>query len=141
MPCLEISMPEMDVQTKEQIASALTEAFATSTPFGADIFGIRFFEYKPKTTAVGGRLQGEDSESPYLHFFFFFPRLKRTNKQKLAAALTEAFARVTGRPGWLPTVHICEHPYDNVVVGGKLLSDAYLECARRDFYYELPRDG
>lgn len=44
------------------------------------------------------------------------------------------------RADWMPTIHICEHPYDNVIVAGKLLSDAYDECAKRSFYYELPKD-
>jgi len=140
MPCLEISMPKVDAKTKERVASALTEAFAGSTPFGADIFGIRFFEYEPGTTAVGGRVQGPKSENPYLHFLLYCPRIRRGSKQKLATALSQAFVSAMDRPNWLPVIHISEHPHDNVVVNGKLLSDAFEECATRSFYYELPKD-
>jgi phenylpyruvate tautomerase PptA (4-oxalocrotonate tautomerase family) len=134
-------MPKIDSTTKERLASALTEAFAQSTPFGADIFGIRFFEYEPGTTAVGGRIQAAaGTENPYLHFLLYCPRIKRTTKQKIATSLTQAFTLATGRSTWLPVIHICEHPYDNVVVNGKLLSDAYEECAKRSFYYELPKE-
>lgn len=41
---------------------------------------------------------------------------------------------------WKPTIHICEYPYDNVGIEGKILSDAFEECAKRSFYYELPKD-
>lgn len=140
MPCLEISMPKVDAETRARVASALTEAFASSTPFGGNIFGVRFCEYEPGTTAVGGRIQGSDTDAPYLHFLLYCPRIGRGSKQKLAAALSQAFASAVDRANWLPVVHISEHPYDNVIVNGKLLSDAFEECAKRSFYYELPKD-
>ncbi len=139
MPSLEISIPRLDATIKHRVAHALTEAFAASTPFGADIFGIRFFEYDPGAVYVGGRIADEASDHPYLHFLFYCPRLKRDGKQKLATALTQAFIVSTGKPSWQPIIHICEHPYDNVAVEGRLLSDAYEECAKRKFYYELPQ--
>ncbi|OFZ14049.1 MAG: hypothetical protein A2X86_04115 [Bdellovibrionales bacterium GWA2_49_15] len=138
MPCLEMSIPKLDRTTKEQLASLITEAFATSTPFPAEIFEIRFFECPPGEAAIGGKLV--DERHPYIHFLLYCPRLKRSAKQKLVASLTEAFTTATGRPDWKPIIHISEHPYDNVGIEGKLLSDAYEECAKRSFYYELPKE-
>ncbi len=140
MPCLEISVPVLDLETKHRVAHALTEAFAATTSFGADIFGIRFFEYAPGMAAIGGRLLETGSPNPYLHFSLYCPRLKRENKQKLVAALSQAFSVAVENPQWVPIIHICEHPYDNVAVAGKLLSDTHEECAKRQFYYDLPKD-
>ncbi len=62
-------MPRTNRGVKEKLAASLTDAFAEATPFGRDIFGIRFFECDPGTTAVGGKLQalgdaGTDSSRP-----------------------------------------------------------------------------
>lgn len=140
MPCLEITLPKTDHKTKEKIALMLTEAFASSTSLGADIFGIRFSEYAPGEAAIGGKLVSEMSDRPYLHFLLYCPRLKRSVKQNVVAALSEAFTSATEKERWIPTIHISEHPYDNIGVGGKLLTDAFEECAKRTFYYELPKD-
>ncbi|MFH2203475.1 MAG: tautomerase family protein [Elusimicrobiota bacterium] len=140
MPCLEITLPKTDRETKAKLADCLTEAFASSTLFGKEIFGVRFFEYGPGEAAVGGRLVDGDEKSPYLHALLYCPRITRSTKQKLAEALTEAFVRGTGREDWRPVIHICEHPYDNVAVEGRVLSEAFEECAKKSFYYELPKD-
>lgn len=140
MPCIELSLPKVDQTTKTALAAELTEAFCSTTGHSAEIFGIRFLEYDNNTAAMGGRLCDDSQASPYLHMVVYCPRLKRSTKQKMGTALTDAFGRACKRPEWKPFIHICEHPYDNVVVGGKLLSDAYEECAKRGFYYDLPRD-
>lgn len=44
------------------------------------------------------------------------------------------------KPAWQPVIHLCEHPYDNVGVEGKLLSELYPELAQRPYYYDLSRD-
>lgn len=125
---------------KQKVAAALTEAFAATTPFGVDVFGIRFFEYDWGDTAVGGSLVEEGSSTVYLHFLLYCPRLQRLAKLKLVGALSQAFTNAMENSEWLPVIHICEHPYDNVGVGGKILSEAYAECAQREFYYDLPKD-
>jgi phenylpyruvate tautomerase PptA (4-oxalocrotonate tautomerase family) len=134
MPCLEITMPAADMSVKQELASALTGAFCSATGHAAEIFGIRFFEYGKGQTAIGGELDGEN---PYIHFLLYCPRLSRASKQSLASSLTEVYCKITGNQAWKPVIHICEHPYDNVVVEGRLLSDAYEECANRPFYYDL----
>ncbi|MBI4534132.1 MAG: tautomerase family protein [Candidatus Melainabacteria bacterium] len=72
-----------------------------------------------------------------LHLNLYCPRLTRSKKQLLVRLLTEAFVVAVQQRHWEPVIHINEHPYDNVGVGGQLLSDAYPECAARKFYYEL----
>ncbi|MCC7443128.1 MAG: hypothetical protein IT285_15960 [Bdellovibrionales bacterium] len=140
MPCIELSLPKADRKTRAALAAGLTEAFCSSTGHPAEILGVRFLEYEPGMAAVGGKLCDDPAESPYLHILVYCPKLRRTVKQRLGAALSESFVRATGRPEQVPVIHICEHPYDNVVVNGRLLSDAYEECAKRSFYYDLPRD-
>lgn len=140
MPCIELSLPKVPREIRAALAAELTEAFCSTTGHSADIFGIRFFEYEPETASTGGKLCDIKGEQPYLHLLIYCPRLKRSIKQRLGAALTTAFARAVKRTDWLPVIHICEHPYDNVVVGGKLLTDSYEDCAKRSFYFELPKD-
>lgn len=140
MPCLEIAMPKVDANTKVQLAEKLTEAFASVTGFPAEIFGINFKEYEQGAASSGGALWNGGESRPYLHFLLYSPRLKRSVKQKLVAALSATFTDCVGRAHWLPVIHLCEHPYDNVGVEGKLLSDSYDECAKSRFYFELPDD-
>ncbi len=141
MPCIELSLPKVDQQVKTSLAVELTEAFCSATGHPAEIFGIRFFEYEPGAAAMGGKLCEDSRTKPYLHMVVYSPRLKRSVKQKLGAALTSALARASKQSDWVPVIHLCEHPFDNVIVNGKLLSDAYEECAKRSFYYELPKDS
>ncbi len=136
MPCLEITMPATDLATRTRLAEALTREFDAATGFGADIFGIRFHEYEPGQTAVGGRVW-DGTGTPYLHFLLYCPRIRRAAKQSLAAGLTRAFTTIVGKPDWLPVIHIDEHAYDNVCVAGQLLSDLDAECAALEFYYSL----
>ncbi|MDH3890083.1 MAG: hypothetical protein OEV49_03285 [candidate division Zixibacteria bacterium] len=133
-------MPKVDRETKVQLADKLTEAFAAASGFPAEIFGVHFREYEPGTASAGGTLWDGGDTRPYLHFLLYSPRLKRSVKQKLAATLSQAFTQCVGHTHWLPVIHLCEHPYDNVGVEGKLLSDSYEECAKSRFYYETPKD-
>ncbi len=77
--------------------------------------------------------KGDRTIRPYIHFLLYCPKLKRSSKQKLASSLTDAFTKAIGDETQKPIIHICEHPYDNVVVDGQLLSDRYAECANRKF--------
>ena len=137
MPCLEIAMPKVDTETRVRLADRLTEVFATTSGFPAEIFGIYFNEYEPSTASSGGALWDGGNARPYLHFLLYSPRLKRSVKQKLVATLSATFTDCVGHAHWLPVIHLCEHPYDNIGVEGELLSDSYEECAKSRFYYEL----
>ncbi len=139
MPCLEITLPASDPESRARLAEALTAAFVRSTGFEREIFGIHFREYAPGEAAVGGRLCGLDGPA-YLHLLLFCPRLRRTQKQRVVAEFTGAFEACLGTARGRPVVHIAEHPYDNVGVEGSLLSDRYEALAQRDFYFPLPRD-
>lgn len=139
MPCLEISLPRIELPTKQRLAAALTRTFAETTGHAADIFGVRFFEYGPGEAAHGGRLW-DCAGDPYLHMLLYSPRLRRTVKQAVVERLSAAFREHVGHPDWVPVIHIAEHPYDNVGVDGRLLSDRFPECAERAFYYPLPTD-
>lgn len=137
MPCLEIVIPGVDPKIKEVLAERLTKAFAESTKFPTDIFGIRFIEYKPGETASGGKMWDGKSGRPYIHFLLYCPRIDRKAKQDLVKSFTKAYTDCIENTEWKPVIHICEHPYDNVGVEGELLSDTYKECAKSQFYYEL----
>ena len=137
MPCLEISMPEVDQLTKEKLTDALTEVFAQSTKFGAEIFGIRYHEYKAGESASGGIVWDGRSGRPYLHMLLYIPRINREIKQILVDRFSGAFVDTIGKENWQPVIHICEHPYDNVGVEGKLLSDQYKELGEKKFYYDV----
>ncbi len=137
MPCLEISMPKVDAEIKEKLTDALTNAFADSTKFGAEIFGIRYHEYDAGQSASGGIVWDGQSGRPYLHMLLYIPRINRATKQILVEKFSQVFVETIGKENWLPIMHICEHPYDNVGVEGKLLSDQYEACAKSKFYYDV----
>ena len=71
----------------------------------------------------------------------YIPRINKTTKQQLVEKFSEVFVETVERENWLPVIHICEHPYDNVGVEGKLLSDQYEACAKSKFYYEVGDEG
>ncbi len=140
MPCLEITMPKVEAETKEKLSAELTKAFDESTKFGPEIFGIYFDEYEPGQAASGGTICDESTGRPYLHMVLYCPRVGRSTKQKLVEAFSSVFVSVLEKPDWQPVIHIDEHPYDNVGVNGKLLSDSYDELTKSKFYYELPTE-
>ncbi|MCP4705897.1 MAG: hypothetical protein GY865_14960 [candidate division Zixibacteria bacterium] len=140
MPCLEITMPNADIQIKEKLTKELTKAFDEATHFGAEIFGIYFNEYEFGNAASGGVICENNIKRPYLHMLMYCPRVSRITKQKLVESFSSVFTSVFGKEDWQPVIHICEHPYDNVGVNGKLLSDSFEACANSKFYYELPKD-
>ncbi len=138
MPSIEITLPRTDAATRERLAHEMTRAFAAAVGCESEILGIHFREYGPGEAAVGGRLWTGDGPA-YLHIAISSPRLPRAAKVRMATDLTAAFTAALGRPDWQPVIHLAEHPYDNVAVNGKLLSDAFESCAKRPFYYDLPR--
>jgi phenylpyruvate tautomerase PptA (4-oxalocrotonate tautomerase family) len=66
------------------------------------------------------------------HIVIYCPRMKREVKVACAQAVTKAFAETTGLEPELLTIHFEEHSYDNVAVGGRLLTDAFPELAVRE---------
>jgi len=125
-------MPKVSRLQKSRLAEELTEAFCHATGFDEEIFGIRFYEYEHGQTASGGKL---NPDVPYLHMLLYTPKLTRRQKQAVVAELSRSFAHELGNPDWIPVVHICEHPYDNVGVDGKLLTDAFPILRDKQFYY------
>jgi 4-oxalocrotonate tautomerase len=136
MPCLEITMPRIDHATKARLASELTAAFAEATGFEPEIFGISFREYEPGEAAHGGKLW-DGSGVPHLHFLLYIPRISRAAKQRVAAGFTGVFGACLGKPDWVPVIHIDEHPYDNVGVDGRILSELHPPLEKLAFYYPL----
>lgn len=139
MPSLDVTMPRSDLATKVRLAEGLTAAFAAYSGFGEAPLGVRFLEYGPGEVAEGGRIW-DGTNAPFLHLVLSCPRMRRQAKREVVAALTRSFSQAMERPEWLPVIHIHEHPYDNVGVGGQLLSDAFEACRARRFYYDLPED-
>ncbi|MDD5090108.1 MAG: hypothetical protein PHQ23_04250 [Candidatus Wallbacteria bacterium] len=139
MPSMEISMPKVTDLVRARLAFDLTAVFCTTGGFEPEIFGMRFNEYGPGFAAQGGKLW-DGTGHPYLHILLYTPRLKKSVKRTLIERLSAAFAAAVENPEWVPVIHLCEHPYDDIGVGGKLLSDAYEECRKRKFYYDLPED-
>lgn len=136
MPCLEISMPEVNNKIKKLLSIRLTDAFVEATGFEKSIFAVRYHEYPVGSVAIGGEIWPGGDSRPYLHFLLYCPRLRRKAKQKVVSSFTAAFTDIIGKSDWKPVIHICEHPYDNVGVEGALLSDTYAELANRRFYYD-----
>lgn len=66
------------------------------------------------------------------HIVIYSPRLSREAKVRCAEAVTRAFEGTTGLSSDILTIHFEEHSYDNVAVGGKLLTDAFPELAERE---------
>jgi 4-oxalocrotonate tautomerase family enzyme len=75
------------------------------------------------------------------HIVVYCPRLTREKKVACVAALTEAFERTTGHSAEHLVIHIEEHSYDNVAVGGRLLTDAYPELAERERRFLAEKAG
>lgn len=130
MPCLEVTLPECERSVKAALADSLTSAFCESTGHDRAIFHVAFHELKPGQSAAGGKLDA----GKYLHLLLYCPRLRRAQKQSVVAGFSAAVRASFGED---PIVHIVEHPYDDVGVNGKLLTDLFPELKNRKFYYSL----
>jgi len=75
------------------------------------------------------------------HIVVYCPRLTREKKVACVAALTDAFEKTTGISAEHLVIHIEEHSYDNVSVGGRLLTDAYPELAERERLHQNRERG
>ncbi|MDJ0840142.1 MAG: tautomerase family protein [Acidobacteriota bacterium] len=69
------------------------------------------------------------------HIVVYSPRLTREKKVACAKELTEAFERGSGISAEHLVIHFEEHSYDNVAVGGKLLTDMEPTLAERERQY------
>lgn len=137
MPCLEISMPCLDIDIKRKLAARLTDVFVKIVQIEADIFGIVFHEYRNGQAAQGGKLFESDHDRPFLHMVLYCPKIGQSSKSKIIESFTNVFIECTAQPTWKPVVHICEHPYNNIGFDGKPLSEQYPELRERPFYYFL----
>lgn len=137
MPCLEVTLPKMELETRRRLAERLTEALVSSTGMDRQAFCIFFHEYGPGEAAVGGSLWESADKPPPIHFALYSPRVKRGVKGRMVEQFTAIVTEFW--PGWVENliVHIGEHPYENVGYQGKTLADQYTELARRPFYYPL----
>jgi phenylpyruvate tautomerase PptA (4-oxalocrotonate tautomerase family) len=138
MPCLEVTLPRTTREVKALLMSRLTD-IAEALGMERSILRIRFCEYDVGDAGMNGKLW-DGERNPFLHFLLYCPRLKRSTKKALIERMSQAFAEITGHADWLPVFHICEHPYDNIGAGGKVLPERHPEVAGRKFYYDLPED-
>ncbi|MBI5355972.1 MAG: hypothetical protein HZB68_05960 [Candidatus Aenigmarchaeota archaeon] len=137
MPSLEVLLPKTDLKTRGALAFQLTKSFmeATGNMFEKKDFFVFFIEYGMGFAAAGGKLWDDEDDFSPVHLCLFCPRLSRGQKQKSVELFTRAL-KEAGNKDWEIVVHISEHPYDNVGVNGKLLSDLVPELAKKKFYYE-----
>lgn len=140
MPSLEITLPQIDLEIRKTLARRLTEDFSQALGFPPDLLGIRFAEYRPEEVAVGGVLVLEAQGRNHVHLLLYSPRISREKKRKFGALVHRSFQQIFPDEGISPVIHICEHPYDNIVIEGELLSDKYEECRQSEFYYPLEKD-
>jgi len=134
MPNIDITLPQTTREVRARLAERLTDEFARTTGFEREILGISFREYSPGTAAEGGKLIEDVSSGGPVHVQISCPRVTRAKKRAAVEALTAVFKEVAGWPS-PPVFHISEHPYDNVGVGGRLLSDAFPELKEIPFYF------
>jgi len=123
MPCLEVSVPKLDLKAKYLLTDKLTEALVVSLELPKKVFGIRFFEYMAGESANEGILWDEINTKPYQHFVLHVGIIDRKKKNKVIKALTKAYTESINRPDWAPVIFINEIPYENIGVEGKPLSD------------------
>jgi len=139
MPCLEISLPKTSLQMRAEMCARLTDFVIETAGFERTIFRIRFMEYEAGEAGAAGTLWDGENGVPYLHMVLYCPRLKRKVKRILIEGFMRLFAEISGKPDWIPVVHICEHPYDNIGGSGTWLA-ARPELQGRQYYFELPDD-
>ena len=140
MPCMEITLPALDLESKRKLALELTEAYADSTGMDRERIGIRFLEYEEGESAYAGKLWEGGEGRRYVHVMLYCPRQTRKVKQEIVRRMNDSFRSHLTLEEFRPVIHIQEHPYDNVGVDGRLLSDIFEELAERKFYYLLDDD-
>ena len=66
------------------------------------------------------------------HIIVQCPVLTRAQRAAAVAEITDAFSRATGIEAANVVVHVQEHSYDEIGVGGRLLSDLYPELREKE---------
>lgn len=66
------------------------------------------------------------------HIVVQCPVLTRAQRAAAVAGITEAFSRATGIEPAHVVVHVQEHSYDEIGVGGRLLSDIHPELREKE---------
>ena len=66
------------------------------------------------------------------HIVVQCPMLTREQRAAAVSGITEAFSRATGIEASHVVVHVQEHSYDSIGVGGRLLSDLYPELQEKE---------
>jgi len=140
MPCMEVTLPRLDKESKGRLAGSLTDAYADSTGLDRERIGIRFQEYGEGETAYAGKLDQGAGGRPYVHVVLYCPRQNREVKQEIVRRVNAGLRDTLDLAGCRPVIHIQEHAYDNVGVDGELLSDRFPELVKKKFYYPLDRD-
>ena len=75
------------------------------------------------------------------HIVVYSPRLTREKKVACAKELTAAFERTTEISAEHLVIHFEEHSYDNVAVGGQLLSDLEPALMEKEKSYQAEKKG
>lgn len=137
MPSLEVLLPKTDLKTRGALAFQLTKAFmeATGGKFGKNEFSVFFMEYGMGFASMGGKLWDDEDDYAPVHMALLTTKLTRAQKKNSVELFTKAM-KDAGNKDWYIVVHISEHPYDNIGVNGKVLSDLIPELSKRKFYYE-----
>jgi phenylpyruvate tautomerase PptA (4-oxalocrotonate tautomerase family) len=123
MPCLEISIPKLDINIKKALTEKLTQALAESFELPKEFFGIRYFEFGPGESANEGILWDGNNVKPYHHFVLHIGAIDNIKKKKAIAALTSAYIQTVNHPDWTPVIFINEITYDNIGVEGRPLAE------------------
>ncbi len=123
MPCLEVSIPRLEIKIKKTLTEKLTLALAESLELPKKYFGIRYFEYEPGESANEGILWDGNNIKPYHYFVLHVGKIDNEEKRKIIASLTKAYVETINRPDWSPVIFINELPYENIGVDGIPLSD------------------
>ena len=137
MPSLQVLLPKTDLKTRGAFAFLLTKAFvdATEGRFDKNDFAVFFHEYGMGFASIGGKLWDDEDDFAPVHIELSCPRLSRGQKKDIVELFTKAL-KEAGNKDWVVVIHISEHPYDNVGVSGKLLSDLIPGLSEKKFYYE-----
>ena len=87
MPCMEITLPHLELEIRRKLARELTDGYADSTGMDRERIGIRFLEYGEGETAYAGKLWEGGEGRRYVHVMLYCPRQSRKVKQEIVRRL------------------------------------------------------
>ena len=128
MPFIDVIIPRCRTKALKELSLGMTEEFCRITGFEREILAIHFTQYE--TISIAGKFV----EKGYVHVHIFIPRIEKGVKTELIAKFSEMVKKEFKCD---PVVHISEHPYDNIGVSGKSLSELIPELGERKFYYDV----